>query len=132
MRVDEAIERKDSGADGDAELRRKVKSATSAWSERQNRGLVELLATSSTGDAVSVSFGQLARIKRKVVIMSRIEFKRAHDGNEPLQRIARHHPTMMLAILGTSPIEYEKVWLFDVLLGRGGRSVGPLSTKPTW
>jgi hypothetical protein len=49
--------------------------------------------------------------------MNRSEFKRAHDGNEPLQRIARHHPTLMLAIPGTSPAQYEQVWLFEMFPG---------------
>ena len=62
MPIDEVIERKNSGADDDAELRRKVKEATSAWIERQSRGPVELLATSSIGDAASVNFGQVVNI----------------------------------------------------------------------
>ena len=117
MPIDEVIERKASGEEEDAELRRKVDEATAAWSARENRGPVELLASSATGDAVSVNFGQVVKIKRRAVVMNRSEFKRAHDGNEPLQRIARHHPTLMLAIPGTSPTQYEKVWLFEMFPG---------------
>ena len=129
--IDEVIERKASGEEEDAELRRKVDEATAAWSARENRGLVELLASSATGDAVSVDFGQVVEIKRRAVVMNRSEFKRAHDGNEPLQRIARHHPTLMLAIPGTSPTQYEKVWLFEMFLVLVGRLLGPAFARST-
>ncbi|CAK0821771.1 unnamed protein product, partial [Prorocentrum cordatum] len=117
MPINEVIARKNSRAAQDSTFRQQVQEAEAAWASRANRTSLDTVSQMGQGDNVSVGFGSMVKVKRKVAILNRLEFKYHHDGQEPLQRLVRHHPTMMLPVRGATSGEQEKVWLFEVFPG---------------
>ncbi|CAK0883068.1 unnamed protein product, partial [Prorocentrum cordatum] len=117
MPINEVIARKNSRAAQDSTFRQQVQEAEAAWASRANRTSLDTVSQMGQGDNVSVGFGSMVKVKRKVATLNRIEFTYHHDGQEPLQRLVRHHPTMMLPVRGATSGEQEKVWLLEVFPG---------------
>ncbi|CAK0814718.1 unnamed protein product, partial [Prorocentrum cordatum] len=117
MPIDEVIERKNSKSPEDSHFRQQVQQAETSWANRANRTALDTVGLTARGDSVSVDCGSVVKVKRKVAVLNKADFKYYHDGHEPLQRLVRHHPTMLLPVRGGAAGETEKVWLFELFPG---------------
>ncbi|CAK0828525.1 unnamed protein product [Prorocentrum cordatum] len=113
MPIDEVIERKSSKAAENAYFKAQVHAAEVSWAKRDQRTALDTVGLMGGGDNVSVGYGSVVKVKRKVAILNKADFKYFHGGNEPLQRVVRHHPSMSIPVRGGVAGETEKVWLFE-------------------